>query len=40
MDDNILNNTTQNACICYFIIGIIFGKITHFIYKHTKNNKQ
>ena len=33
MDANILNNTTQCACICYLAIGIILGKITHFIYK-------
>ena len=36
MDGNILNNATQYACICYLAIGIILGKITHFIYQQFK----
>ena len=33
MDENLLNNTTQIACVCYLVIGLILGKISHYIYK-------
>jgi hypothetical protein len=39
MNENILNNTTQYACVCYLIFGLILGKISHCIYKLKRKNK-